>query len=61
MLRGRSSILKWGGAQKIMCVHYEYEVHIPYGWETRVLDALSCYLSLILEHSDTKWAKKKHG
>ena len=28
---------------------------------SRVFDALSCFLSLIFEHSDTKWDNKKHS
>ena len=56
-----------GGAQKIMYMHahLECEAQSPLQPGSRALkwalealgglDALSCYLSLIFKHSDTKW------
>ena len=58
-----------GGGQKIMCTHtyQECEARSPVGLGCRarlralealgVFYALSCYLSLIFKHSDTKWDK----
>ena len=59
-----------GGAQKIMWAHahHKLEARSPltpgsraHKWALEALgvfDALSCYLSLIFKHSDTKWDKK---
>ena len=73
--QGRIQDFHWEGgggeAQKIMCghAHYEREARSPLQPGSRarlwapealgVIDALSCYLSLILKHADTKWDKTK--
>ena len=62
-IRGESRIFKWGGGGVKTT-----EKSLPAGVQgplnghgsSRVLDALSCYLSLILKHSDTKRDTKKH-
>ena len=54
-----------GGGGSRLCAHNAHNKReIPYGWESgqgssRVLDAPSCYVSLILKHSDTKRDTKK--
>ena len=63
-----------GGAWKIMCAHahHGHKARRPLwpGSRVRLRDlealgvffyALSCYLSLIFKHSDTKWEKKNHS
>ena len=48
-----------GGGCKILCVCNAYHDPLKDSGSSRVLDALSCYLSFILKHSDTKWQKKR--
>ena len=69
--QGRIQDFYFGLVQTVMCAHthHERKAHSPniqpkvqgqrngYG-SSRVLDAVSCYLSLIFEHSDTKWDLK---
>ena len=69
--RGRIQDFHWGGGggeHKRLCAHTHItsrKHEVPYGrgpgltlWpgsSRGVFDALSCYLSLIFKHSDTKW------
>ena len=50
------------GMQKIMRMYTtSAKSKVPYSrgpGSSRVIDALSCYLSLTFKHSDTKWDKK---
>ena len=53
-----------GGWRMIMCAHahHEREPRSPFycrGPALGFFDALSCYLSLLFKHSDTKWDKKE--
>ena len=60
--------------QRLLCAHCaQYEREAPTSLtagvqgplkghgSSEVLDALSCYLSLIFKHSDTKWNTEKHS
>ena len=66
---GIQNFFFFGGGRKRLCghTHHELEARVPYGRGKRALealrvyDALSCYLSLIFKHSDTKWDTIKHS
>ena len=72
-MQGRIQDFHLGEEQQIMCAHahHERKARSPLrpGSRTRLralealgtFDALSCYLSLIFKHSDTKWDKKTHS
>ena len=73
VIQGRIQDFHGGGGRKCLCVCVRTYMTsakrgVPYKTgvqcilkgpgSSRVLDALSCYLSLIIKHSDTKWDKK---
>ena len=59
--QGRIQDFHGGGGQKIMCAHAHHEREVPYACMEAlgVFDALLCYLSLIIKHSDTNGILKK--
>ena len=68
--QGQIQDFQLGRAQKIMCTHADHrrKARSPFTdglqaalkgpGSSRVFYALSCYLSLIFKHSDTKWPIK---
>ena len=71
--RGRIQEFKIEGAQKMCSAHHKREDRNPFNsagvhrarfidtGSFKILDALLCYLRLILKHSDTKLKKTKHS